>query len=104
MTTAVMWPPWCPIVSRSAGDLPDVPARIPEARRADAPGAVDGPVQELDAERTEALAHLVDVVDAEGELEARAVVRAADRGRRDQLGRLIDLQEVDHRPPEEEDG
>ena len=56
---------------------PDVSARVAEACSADAPGSVHRPVEQFDAAFAQSLAHQVDVLDCERELETGA---GRDRG------------------------
>jgi hypothetical protein len=62
-----------------------VTVRIGEGCRADTPGAIDRPVEELDAARPEIAREAVGVLDPDGELEARAPAGIGNRIRRDQL-------------------
>src|SRR5439155_15638148 len=78
----------------SVGDLPDVPAGIAEAGRADAPRSVDRAAQEVDAAPGELLARRVDVLHPERELEAHAGIRRRDGRRLDELRRLAGPQQV----------
>jgi hypothetical protein len=51
------------------GDLPNVPARVPETGSADPPRSIHRSVQEVNSTLLQFLAHCVDVVHAERELE-----------------------------------
>src|SRR4029078_10365659 len=84
-------------------DLPDVPGRVAERRVPHAPRRVYRAVEQLDAAAPQLVAHRVDVVDGDRELEPRAGLRLGDRRGRDQLRRLTDLEEVDQRVAELED-
>src|SRR5258708_21205766 len=85
-------------------DLPDVATGILEARGPDASGPIHRTVQERDASPREIGAQSVDVVNPDRELEARSGLGRGNRRRPDKRGGLLDLQQVDDRVPEVEDG
>ena len=62
------------------GDLPDMAARVAEARGANSPRPVDRAVQELDSALLQFLAFRVDVVDVEGEGDSAEIVFRAVEG------------------------
>src|SRR6476661_5438297 len=90
--------------SEGMGDLPDMAARVAEARGANSPRPVDRAVQELDSALLQFLAFRVDVVDVEGELEPDPCVTGRNGCGLDEPGRLTRLQEVDDGLAELEDG
>jgi len=83
--------------------LPDVPARIDEARRPRSPRSIHRAVQELQAAGDQLRAHGVHVIDFKGELEARPRLAGCHDGRPDQFRGLLDPQQVHERLAESED-
>src|SRR5215203_3497275 len=84
------------------GDLPNVPARVPETGSSDPPRSIYRSVQEVNPMLFQFLARRVDVVHAERELEPNAGVPGRHSCRLDEPGCLAGLQQVNERFTEPE--
>src|SRR6266508_4012245 len=93
---------WLPYRRSLVGDLPNVPARVPEAGSADPPRSIHRSVQEINPTLFQFLAHRVDVVHAERELEPDPGVAGSHGRRLDEPVCLSRLQQVDERFAEPE--
>src|SRR5215467_10478217 len=76
-------------------NLPDVPARVGEARGADSPRSVYRAIEQLDAALGEFRADGVDIIGAQRQHEARARAGAGDDAGLDQLGGCRCREQVD---------
>src|SRR2546428_3655800 len=85
-------------------DFPDVPAGVSEARRARAPRTIDRPVEHDDTSGLKIRAEGVDVVDVNREDESGSGIASGHACWLDEFGRGGDLQQVDERVAEPEDG